>query len=202
MKHLIAGAALLLFTSTSAIAAGPANTDPAAVTPGAYAVEPSHTRVQFTVSHMGFTKWYGDFTGASGSLSLDPKKVAASKVDITIPTASVSTTNGVLDKELKGADWFDVGKFPTIHFVSTKVIHITGNKATITGALTFHGVTKPVVLAASFNGAGVNPLNKQYTIGFDASTMIKRSDFGVKTDLPLIGDETTLRISAAFEKAK
>jgi len=66
--------------------------------------------------------------------------------------------------------------------------------------LTFHGVTRPVTLDASFNGAGVNPLDKSYTAGFNATTVINRSDFGVKTYVPLIGDETTLRISAAFVK--
>jgi polyisoprenoid-binding protein YceI len=206
MTNLFASAALLLLTATAVSAAAPVpapvSTNPAAVTAGAYVVEPNHTRVQFSVLHMGFTHWFGDFAGASGSLTLDPKKVTASKVDITIPTGSVSTTNVKLDGELKSDVWFDVTRFPTIHFVSTKVVRTAANKATITGNLTFHGVTKPVVLAATFNGAGVNPQDMNYTVGFDASTTFKRSEFGVKTDLPLIGDETTLRISAAFEKAK
>lgn len=201
MNRIVTSAAIFLIATTSAIAAGPANPSLGAASAGAYTVEPSHTRVQFAVSHMGFTNWYGDFTGASGSLSLDPKDVAASKLDITIPVASVSTTNTKLDGELKSPDWFDAGQFPTIHFVATNVAPSASNAATITGNLTFHGVTKPVVLAATFNGAGVNPLNKKYTVGFDASTVIKRSDFGVKKYLPMIGDDATLRISAAFEKA-
>ena len=75
----------------------PANTDPAAVTAGRYAVEPSHTRLQFSLSHMGFTHWYGDLTGASGTLVLDPKDPAAAKLDVTLPVASVATTNAKLD---------------------------------------------------------------------------------------------------------
>lgn len=202
MNRFAISAALLLTVATSAFAAGPANTDAAAVTAGAYTVEPSHTRVQFSVSHMGFTNWYGDFTGVSGSLTLNPKDVATSKVDITIPVGSVSTTNTKLDGELKSADWFDAERFPTIRFVSTKIVRTGPNKAMITGNLTFHGVTKPLVLAATFNGAGVNPLDKNYTVGFDATTTIQRSDFGVMTYLPVVGDTTTLRISAAFEQAK
>ncbi|WP_353217686.1 YceI family protein [Sandarakinorhabdus sp.] len=189
----------LLLRATSAIAAGPANPDPAAVTAGSFAVEPSHTRVQFTVSHMGFTNWYGDFTGASGSLRIDPKNIAASTVEISIPTASVSTTNTILDGELKSADWFDAAQFPTIRFVSTAVKPTGPNTADITGNLSFHGVTRPVVLVARFNGAGINPIDKAYTLGFDATTTIKRSDWGVKNYVPVIGDETILRISAAFE---
>ena len=191
--------AVLLLTASSAIAA---DTNPTAVQAGRYAVETAHTRVQFSVSHMGFSNWYGDFTGVTGALTLDPKAIAAAKVDITIPVASVSTTNTVLDGELKSADWFDAGQHPTIRFVSTKVVQTAPGKADITGDLTFHGVTKPVVLAATFIGAGENPMSKKYTVGFDATATLKRSDYGVKTYVPMIGDETTLRISAAFEKAQ
>ncbi|PLR22644.1 polyisoprenoid-binding protein [Caulobacter zeae] len=202
MKILIASTALALTLATGAIAAGGLNTNPSAVTPGAYVVEPSHTRVQFAVSHIGFTQFFGDFTGAAGSLTLDPKTLAASKVDITLPVSSVSTTNKKLDEELKSADWLDAGAYPTIRFVSTKIVRTAPDKATITGDLTLHGVTKPVTLQAKFNGSGVNPLDKAYTVGFDATATFKRSEFGVKTYLPMIGDETSVRISAAFEKAK
>jgi len=202
MKMIAASSAIFLVLAGAASAAGQLNTDPAAVTPGAYVVEPNHTRVQFAVSHIGFTQFFGDFTGAKGTLVLDPKNVATSKVDITLPVSSVSTTNATLDGELKSADWFDAATYPTIRFVSTKIVRTAPNKATITGELTMHGVTKPVELQASFNGSGVNPLDKAYTVGFDATAKLKRSDFGVKTYLPMIGDDTSIRISAAFEKAK
>jgi polyisoprenoid-binding protein YceI len=192
-----AAIALLLLSASSAVAA---DVNPANVTGGTFKVEPIHTRVQFGVDHMGFSTWYGDFTGVSGSLILDAKNVAASKVDITIPVASVSTTNATLNGELAGAEWFDAAKYPTIHFVSSKVTQTAPDKATIAGDLTFHGVTKPVVLTATFHGGGANPMSKTYTVGFDATATLMRSDFGVKTYLPMIGDETTLRISAAFEK--
>jgi polyisoprenoid-binding protein YceI len=199
---IAASSAIFLVLAGAASAAGQLNTDPGAVTPGAYVVEPNHTRVQFAVSHIGFTQFFGDFTGAKGTLVLDPKNVATSKVDITLPVSSVSTTNATLDGELKSADWFDAATYPTIRFVSTKIVRTAPNKATITGELTMHGVTKPVELQASFNGSGVNPLDKAYTVGFDATAKLKRSDFGVKTYLPMIGDDTSIRISAAFEKAK
>lgn len=198
---LIAAAALAALPATVHAQGPVANPAPAAVKAGAYKVEPSHTRVQFTVSHMGFSDWYGDFTNASGTLSLDPKAVAKAKVEVTIPVESVSTTNTKLDGELKSADWFDAAKYPTIHFTSTKVTQTGARTALIAGELTFHGVTKPVVLKASFNASGVNPLDKGYTVGFNATTTLSRSAFGVKTYVPLIGDAVTLRISAAFEKA-
>ena len=146
---LAGAAALLAFTSTAAIAA-----DPASVPAGTYALESSHARVAFSVDHMGFSTWYGDFTGAKGSLTLDPKNVAASKFDITIPTGSITTTNAVLDGELKDPSWFDAAKYPTITFRSTAVTSTGADTAKVTGDLTFHGVTKPVTLDVKFHGAG------------------------------------------------
>lgn len=196
-------AAALIVAPVAVSAQSPvANPAPAAVQAGDYTVETSHTRVQFTVSHMGFSDWYGDFTGATGSLSLDPKAPAKAKVDITIPVSSVSTTNATLDGELKSDAWFDAAKYPQIRFTSTAVTPTGPRTANIAGNLTFHGVTRPVVLKATFLAGGVNPLSKGYTVGFNATTSLKRSDFGVKTYIPLISDEVSLRISAAFEKAK
>lgn len=178
----------------------PGNPSPAAVQAGEYGVEPYHTRISFSVSHMGFNDWFGDLTDASGSLTLDPHRATASHVDITLPMASISTTNTKLDGELKSADWFDAERYPTIHFVSTKVVKTSARTAKIAGDLTLHGVTRPVVLDAQFIGAGINPLSKAYTVGFHATTKIKRSDFGVKAYVPVIGDDVQIRISAAFER--
>jgi polyisoprenoid-binding protein YceI len=199
-QPLFLAAALLVLAPALASASGPANPDPGAVQSGSYGIEPNHTRVQFSVVHFGFTDWFGDFTGVSGTLVLDAAKPAASKVEISIPVSSVSTTNAKLDGELKSARWLDATQFPTITFVSTKVVPTGASKAAIAGDLTLHGVTRPVTLDASFNGAGINPLDHAYTAGFNATTTIRRSEFGVKTLLPLVGDETVIRISAAFEK--
>ena len=196
----IATVAMLMLATTSFAAVSAAPVAPKDVQAGTYAVEPYHTRVQFTVNHFGFTDWYGDFTNVSGELTLNPAHIEQSKLDISVPVASVSTTNAKLDGELKGDQWFGADKYPTIHFVSTKIVRTGPAKAAITGNLTFHGVTRPVTLQATFNGAGVNPLDKAYTAGFNATTSIKRSDYGVKMYVPMVGDETTLRISAAFEK--
>jgi polyisoprenoid-binding protein YceI len=173
--------------------------DPATVQEGAYSVEPYHTRVLFSVAHLGFTTWYGEFTKVSGTLNLMPKDVAKSTLEIHIPVASVSTSNAKLDGELKSADWLDATQFPEIVFKSDKITKTGKDTGEVTGTLTFHGVTKPVTLAVKFNAAGVNFLDKKYTTGFEVSGKIKRSDFGVKTYLPAIGDEVNLIISAGFE---
>jgi polyisoprenoid-binding protein YceI len=173
--------------------------DPAAVQEGAYSVEPYHTRVLFSLDHLGFTTWYGEFTKVSGSLDLNPKAVGKSTLEIHIPVDSVSTSNTKVDGELKSADWFDAAQFPEIVFKADKITETGKDKGEVTGSLTLHGVTKPVKLAVKFNGAGVNPLDKKYTVGFEVSGKIKRSDFGVTKYVPLVGDEVDLIISAGFE---
>jgi len=194
-------AALLPAAALSSLAYAQATADitPAKVQEGAYAVDPHHTRVLFAVSHMGFTTWYGEFTNVSGNLSLTPKSVANSTFEIHIPTNTVSTTNAKLDGELKSPQWLDAEKFPEIAFKAKQVERTGEDSAKVTGDLTLHGVTKPVTLDVKFNGAGTNPLDKKYTVGFEASGAIKRSDFGVNAYIPLIGDDVRLIISAGFE---
>ena len=195
-KTLTLATVAVLLLSTPVMAQ--AITDPSTVKAGSYALETSHARVAFAVDHMGFSTWYGDFSGTKGSLTLDPANVAASKLDITIPAASVTTTNAIVDKELKA--WFAVEKFPNITFKSTTVTSTGKDTAKVTGDLTFHGVTKPVTLDVKFHGAGSNPMSKAYTVGFDATGSLNRSDYGVKKYVPIVGDKIDLFISAPFEK--
>ena len=194
--------ALACLAGSAARAQGPANPDPTAARPGLYTIEPGHTRVLFSVSHMGFTTWYGDFTDVSGQLTLDPAHPDASQLQVTLPIASVSTTNGKLDGELKSSGWLDATRFPTATFRSEHVAPTGPREADITGELTLHGVTRPVTLHARFNGAGVNPLSHGYTTGFEVTGTIQRSAFGVSKYVPLVGENVTLIISAAFEKAR
>lgn len=174
--------------------------DPKAVQAGSYAVEPYHTQIGFTLLHMGFTDFSGFFSQASGTLTLDPAHIDATKLDVTLPIASVQTTVSKLDGELKGADWFDADKFPTAHFVSTRIVRIGASMASITGDLMLHGVTRPITFKARLIGSGVNPLDKKETVGFEGNAVISRSAFGVSRYVPLVGDSVTLHIAAAFER--
>ena len=193
-------AALALAAPAPTLAQSPATHDPAKVEAGTYDVDPNHTQVMFSVSHMGFSTYTGTFSGASGELALDPGNAGASALKVKVPVASVMTTSGKLDEELKSAQWLDAGQYPDMAFVSTKVTPAGKTKAKVVGELTIHGVTKPATLEVSFVGAGANPLDKKYTVGFEAIGEIKRSDYGVKTYVPLIGDTLHLRIAGAFEK--
>ena len=198
---IAAAMALVAAPISSALAQpAPPSTDPSKVPAGTYAVEPFHTRVLFAINHMGFTTYYGDFTGVSGTLTIDPDKVGATTLSISIPVDSVSTTNTKLDGELKSAAWLDAATYPTITFKATKVTRTGADTADVTGDFTLHGVTEPVTLTVKFNAVGPNFMSQKTTVGFDATTQIKRSDFGVKNYVPVIGDDVSVTISAAFEK--
>ena len=175
-------------------------TDPSKVEAGTYKVDPNHTEVMFTVSHMGFSKYTGTFYGSTGELKLDPKDATKSSLNVSVPVKTVTTSTAKLTEELISAAWIDAGKFPDMNFVSTKITLDGADKATVVGDLTLHGVTKPATLAVTFVGAGMNPISKKYTVGFEAEGDIMRSDFGVKTYVPLIGDKLHLTIAGAFEK--
>ncbi len=197
--RILAAVAFAAILSAPAVAQSPAVTEPAKAQAGAYAVEPNHTQVMFGVSHIGFTTYYGSFTKTSGTLNLDPAKPEGSSIDVQVATDSVYTPSEKLTGELKSDQWLDAGKFPDATFKSTKVTKTGPHTAKVEGDFTLHGVTKPLTLTVKYNNAGPNPLNKKYTAGFEVTGKIKRSDFGVKTYVPMIGDEVDLMISAAFE---
>ncbi|HEY4344130.1 MAG TPA: YceI family protein [Parvibaculum sp.] len=161
-----------------------------------YEIDGTHTHVGFTISHLGFSQTYGVFKNVAGTLTLDEAKPAASKVDITVQTASLDTANDDRDAHVKGKDFLDVAKYPTMIFKSTKV-ELTGkDTATVTGDLTLHGVTRPLGLIVKLNKAGPSPMDKTRQVaGFSAIGKLKRSDFGITTYVPAIGDEVTLAIS-------
>ena len=196
--------AIMLTGLAGALIAQPGKPDPAAITGGAYTVDAGHTIVKWEVDHLGFTPYFGLFGDVTGTLQLDPKNPAAAKVDVTIPVSKVTTTSTGLTGHLmragadgKPADFF--GPSPAdARFVSTQVV-VDGQQATITGNFTLNGVTKPVTLDVDFFGAGVG-MNKKETVGFQAETTIKRSDFGISMGIPMVSDEVELEIHAAFEK--
>lgn len=202
MKFLPLAAVALAIAVPSIVAAqnsaAPNGTE--SVQSGTYKVETHHTLAQFSVNHFGFNDFFGTIPGATGSLTLDPGALGSSRLDVSLPVAGISTTNATLDGELKSADWFDAAQYPTIRFVSQKIVQTGPRTARIDGTVTLHGVSKPLTLNATFGGAGVNPMSKAYTVGFSAEGTLRRSDFGVSKYVPMVSDEVALKITAAFEK--
>jgi polyisoprenoid-binding protein YceI len=161
-----------------------------------FKLEPRHTCVTFSYNHFGLTHPTGKIMGATGSVTFDASRPAESAVDVSLEMATLSTGLPMFDKQLQGADYFDVARYPTAMFKSTAV-EVTGdNTANVTGDLTLHGVTKSVVLSVIFNKQAFNPVLFKTGIGFSATTRISRKDFGVEKYEPFVGDDIDLRIEA------
>ncbi len=185
----------------------PGSANPAAVTGGSYTVDPGHTLVVWTLDHLGFSPYSGIFGDVTGTLTLDPKNPNAAKVDVTIPVSKVTTASQGLTQHLLRPgkdggkpDFF--GATPAdARFVSTSV-RASGQTAKIAGNLTLNGVTRPVTLDARFYGAGKAPaqMGGKENVGFTATTTIKRSEFGLGFGVPMVGDDVSLKIEAAFQK--
>ncbi len=169
-----------------------------------YQLDPDHTRVTFGWTHLDFSHQNGRFNGVTGTLTFDPANPAAGKVTVTIPIAEMDTGVVALDKHLQSPEFFDAAKFPTAQFTSTAVKAINSKHLQVSGNLTIHGVTKPVTLAATINKTGTYPamMGGLTVAGFDASTTIKRSDFGIAAYVPMVSDEITIGISTEAAVAK
>jgi polyisoprenoid-binding protein YceI len=171
------------------------------IPPGTYDVDSKETLVRYGVDHMGFSEFWGTFPGTTGSLVIDPKAIGATKLDVKVPIVQVETTNRELNGELFSDEFFDAENYPWMKFSSTNVTRTGPRTFKVSGDLTMHNVTRPVVLDVTFHGAGNNPFTgKEVFVGFDAKGVVKRSDFGLGKYVPIVSDETTITISAAFKK--
>ena len=168
--------------------------------------EGQHAFINFKISHLGYSFIYGTFKDWDGTFSFDAAKPEDSKIDITLKTASVFTNQAERDKHISSKDFLDVATYPDATFKSTSVKPTGKNAdgkmtADVTGDLTLHGVTKPVVVKTTFLGEGKDPWGG-YRAGFEGTTTIKRSDFGKMMDLGPASESLELIISFEGVKAK
>jgi polyisoprenoid-binding protein YceI len=199
-KILIAAAIALTGVSAAAIAQVDGFIrDPAQVQSGTYVLDPAHGKITWSMDHMGFSTYVGQFTDVSATLKLDVRNPSASKLQAEVKTDSVGSLNSALDGHLKTADFLDTAKHPTAGFQATRIRLVDADSAEISGNLTLRGVTKPIVILADFNQAGINPVDKKYTVGFDGHARIKRSEFGINYGVPVLGDDVTLHFEAEFK---
>lgn len=181
---VVAVSSALLFSSSFAVAA---TTD--------YKIDPTHTMTLFSWSHFGFSNPTANFNDVQGVIKVDDQSPEKSSVSVTIPVKSVDTHVPALDKEFLTEGWFNEAKFPTITFKSTKVETTDKKHFKILGDLTVKGITKPVTLDAVLNQQGKHPMTKKQTVGFNATTSFKRSDFGLGNYVPAVSDEVTVNIT-------
>jgi len=175
-------------------------TEISALKSGAYEIDPEHSVVLFKVSHMGFSKFVGRFEQVQASLDFDPDNMQAAKLHVIVDTASIYVNNEAFELTLRGDSWLNVETYPQAEFYAERVERIDGNDLYFIGDLTFLGVTKPVEVKATFNGGATNLLTQRYTVGFEAESHFKRSDFGMDKFIPAVGDEVELEIHAEFQR--
>ena len=169
-----------------------------------YDIDASHSGVVFGWNHFGFSNPSARFDRIEGSVLLDKADLTKSSISVTLPLESLDTGVAKLDDELKGPNFLDAAMYPTITFKSTKVEKTGENRLNITGDLTVHGVTRPVTLDAKVNRIGIFEIPgvvKAQAAGFDATTVIKRSDFGVTKYVPYVSDEIPVRITLDVKQA-
>lgn len=161
-----------------------------------YEIDPTHTSVIAAWNHFGFSNPAAYFADVTGTLTFDAKAPEKASIEVSIPVKTIDTKVAKLNEEfINEADYFDVAKFPTATFKSTKVTAKGDNKFDVAGKLTIKGVTKDVVFSAKLNGQGEHPMTKKAAIGFDASTVIKRTEFNLGKYAPYVSDEVTLTIT-------
>ncbi len=191
MKTTLSAFALLAFVAFSPLLSIAAE---AAAPTEKYSFDKLHTQIFFSVSHLGFSYSQGKFTDFDGSFSFNPEKPETSAVDVTIKTDSLTMDSDAWETHLKGEDFFNIEKFPTMTFKGTKIEKTGDNTGTLTGDLTLLGVTKPVTLDVIYNKSGIHPYSKKYVSGFSATGALNRSDYGMTFGLPGIGDEINISI--------
>lgn len=167
-------------------------------------LDPSHTEVGFKVRHLMVTNVRGQFDKVSGAIELDEKDISKSKVTIDIDAASVNTNEPKRDEHLRSPDFFDVKKFPKLTFVSTAVKKAGKDKLQVVGNLTIHGITKSVTLDVNAPAQSIKDPWGNVKRGFEATTKIKREDFGLTWNKALeaggvlVGSDVVITIEAEF----
>jgi len=178
----------------------------AAAAPETYNLDPSHTVPNFSIQHYGMSTVWGHFERTTGKVVLD-RAAKSGSLEVKIPSATISTGDAKRpdggrsrDEQLRATDFFNVAEFPEIVFKSTRMNFNGDALLSVEGTLTLLGVSKPLTLTATSFNCGPNPANKKAMCGADLVGSIKRTDFGMKYAVPMIGDEVKLFIAVEAYK--
>ena len=163
-----------------------------------------HSKLQFTITHLAVSDVDGEFKDFSAVVISAKPDFSDAQFQLTANAASVNTGVEPRDNHLKSGEFFDVASFPTLTFTSKFITKTTANHYKLTGNLTLHGVTKPVIMDLWYRGTIINPMSKADDAGFQLTGTIKRSDFGFgsKYGAPMLSDEVAIRANGEFAKAK
>jgi polyisoprenoid-binding protein YceI len=176
---------------------------PAAAKPERFELDPVHTQVYFLASHLGFSRSLGKFAKFSGTFTFDRDDWGSAQLDATVDIASLYMGDAAWEKKLLSDSFFGVKQHPTARFVSTRLVREgTTDRGRLEGELTLHGVTRPVAFDVTLNRIGVHSFSFKYVAGFSARTTIKRSAFGMRTQLPAVGDDVEIHLEVEGLRSK
>jgi polyisoprenoid-binding protein YceI len=159
-----------------------------------YTLDPGRTTPRFEIGYVALLTVNGRFKQTTGRITVD-RDTGLGSVEATIQVNSLDTGLARRDEDLRSARFFDAARFPTMSFQSSRVSYVGKDAATVEGSFSLHGVTRPVILHVTRIHCAMDPPGDKEVCGFDSWTKIKRSDFGIKTYLPLISDEVKLSIN-------
>ena len=148
-------------------------------------IDPDHSGAAFSVRHMMIANVRGQFCKVEGTVYFDPLNITNASIELSIDASSIFTGIQKRDDHLKSADFFDVDKYPTISFISTKILSVNGNKAQVSGDLTIHGITRQITVSVEFSGPVNDPLGDGSSMGFAVSAIINREDYGIMWNQPM-----------------
>ena len=165
-----------------------------------YLLDPAHSKLGFTITHFGIADVPGHFDKFDVTVKAKKADFSDAVVEMTADVNSINTRIAARDKHLRSADFFDVEKFPTMTFKSTSIRKIADSKYELSGDLTMHGITKPVVVNMWHRGSIQKKEGAKFTAGLQFTATIKRSDFniGSKFTAPMLSDEVTLKGDGEF----
>lgn len=167
---------------------------------GQYSLDTEHAYVHFDVGHLGLSRIVGRFNSMGAALDFDPENLSATRLSGFIETDSIDVNNADLQDQLKGESWLAADQYPQAVFDTTRVVSTGGNNMDIIGELQLKGTIREVVLKATFNGGADVLLTGKYTLGFSASTVISRSEFGIDAFQALVSDDINITIHAEFQR--
>jgi len=175
---------------------------PAKAATSTWQIDPAHTAAQFAVKHLMTSTVRGQFKGVTGTVVWDDQDVTRSSVNVTIDATTIDTGTAPRDADLRSANYFDVAKYPTLTFKSTKIEQAGSGKLKVTGDLTIHGVTKSVVLEVDGPSAVIKDPWGNARSAIAATTKVNRQDFGVSGGAGAVGDDISITIDMEMIKQK
>jgi polyisoprenoid-binding protein YceI len=187
---------MLLFVGTI----GLASLQPAFAANDEWKIDPAHSDARFSVKHMMISNVAGDFGKITGKAEYDCTHLDKASVEATIPITDINTREPKRDEHLKSPEFFDVAKYPTMNFKSTKIEELPGGEFKMTGDLTMHGITKEVVLTGTAPSKPIKDPRGNFRIGTSVAAKINRKDFGINYDKTMdngglmVGDEVAVTI--------